>query len=550
MRIGEGGGDPVTGNTYAIKTMAVTPDSASGYSASQIEQLFEGLDPTAVAQAGGAHTAASQTLARIAAGLVQHVQVLNDSWSGSAAQAAVGSFQQLHQTAIGLAQASAQTGAVLSWLGETILPYYKNYKAPGNGIVGDVESLFGHNPQNSAAQAVMERLNNRLVQANTGLPDSVSQDLPKGGWLGGHANTTSGGPGSGGAGSGLPAGGGAVGGSGGAPNLGGAGGVGGGSVARIGGSGAGLRGVSPGTGTGVGGGVGASGGVGRLGGLSGGSPGTRLAGIGTPGGPGSGGVGPGAGLGSAGGPGSGGAGVPGGGIGGASGAGGPGGSGLGVGPGVPGLPGGGAAGAAGGEEGAGGTEVGFGGVGAGESGAGGAEGGAGFGGVGESAGGGPGAVGAEGGAAGAEGSAGGAEGGVGLAGLGSSPGGAGGTGAEGGGMGEGFGRSLASAPGGESLVDEGDGAVLGPDGMISAAPGPGADGMRGSLGGSAGTGDSAAADGELADAAAGRGGTGLPMLGSSAAGQRETERRRQAWMAEEDDVWAAEPEVVEPLIGA
>src|ERR1022692_3965512 len=201
MRIGGGGGyRAVTGNTYTVKTMAVTPASASGYTAPEIEELFSYLDPAAAEQAGSAHTAASKTLANIAEDLIKHVQVLNENWSGTAAQAAVVNFQQLHETAVGLAQASAQTGAVLSWLGETILPYYKNYQAPSNGVVGDLESLFGDNPQDKAAQAVMERLNNRLVQANGSLPASVSANLPR---LGaGNGTTTVSAGGSAGAGAG------------------------------------------------------------------------------------------------------------------------------------------------------------------------------------------------------------------------------------------------------------------------------------------------------------------------------------------------------------
>ncbi len=199
MRIGGGGGyRATTGGTYTIKTMAVTPEPASGYTASAIEELFSYLDPGATAQAGAAHTAASKTLTNIADDLVKHLQVLNENWSGTAAQAAVVNFQQLHETAIGLAQASAQTGAVLSWLGETILPYYKNYKAPGNGVVGDLESLFGHNPQNSAAQAVMERLNNRLAQANDGLPPSVSLHLSLTSQNNGHSSASTSSVGSGG----------------------------------------------------------------------------------------------------------------------------------------------------------------------------------------------------------------------------------------------------------------------------------------------------------------------------------------------------------------
>jgi uncharacterized protein YukE len=180
MRIGGGGGwGAITGNTYQIKTMPVASASASGMTASEIETLFSYLDPSAVAEAGKAHEAAAKTLQSTAESLVECAQALADGWSGTAAQASIGAFQQLHQTAVQLAQASAQTGEVLTWLGETILPYYKNWKAPSDGIVGTIESWFGSNPQDAAAQQVMQRLNDRLSQANAGLPASVSINPPK-----------------------------------------------------------------------------------------------------------------------------------------------------------------------------------------------------------------------------------------------------------------------------------------------------------------------------------------------------------------------------------
>lgn len=196
MLIGGGGGcGAITGNTYQIKTMAVTPASASGMKASEIEALFSYLDPSAVAEAGKAHTAAAKTLQSIADSLVRHAQALADGWSGTSAQASITAFQQLHQTAVQLAQASAQIGQVLTWLGEAILPYYKNWKAPSNGVIAAVESLLGSNPQDHAAQQVMQRLNDRLSQANAGLPASISIDPPKIGQAG-YAPTATGAGGS------------------------------------------------------------------------------------------------------------------------------------------------------------------------------------------------------------------------------------------------------------------------------------------------------------------------------------------------------------------
>ena len=483
MRIGGGGGwGAVTGNTYQIKTAAVTPAPASGLTASEIEAMFSYLDPSAVAEAGKAHAAAARTLQSVADSLVTHAQALAGGWNGTAAQGSIAAFRQLHQTAVQLAQASAQTGQVLTWLGETILPYYKNWKAPGNGIVGTIESLFGSNPQDKAAQQVMERLNDRLSQANSGLPASISIDLPQIGQAG-HAPATTGGAGSG-RGAGTAAAG---------VDL--TGGVRG--TAGAVGSGGGITGIHPG-GAGVSGrGPAASGGLGVVPAGPGGpvvAP-THLAGL-PPGG-----TVPGAG------------GLPGGPAG-VSGGGGPLGGGL-PGGGVPvGLPGGGGApgdGVAGGPEPFGpvpvsgrGTvpgasdEPGLGGEPTDPVGVPGADAP-------------PGAVGTFPGEPGAI------------------PGAPGEPGA--GGVGE-------SGPGGQGLVGEdvgfpsGQSSVMGSDGMIGAGPGiaegesgPGGNGVTGFVG---------------ADDAATEPFGGLPVTGGSGGGRREDERYRQAWMAEDADIWEGE----------
>ena len=451
MLMDGGGFGTITGNTFQIKQEAVTPGSASGLTAAEIEQLFSYLpDPSLVAESGRAHTAASEVLADIAESLAKHVQVLAEAWSGQAAQAAVTSFGQLHETAIGLAQASAKTGAVLSWLGETILPFYKNYKAPALSVIGHIEAAVGHNPSDIAAQQIMERLNNRLVEANTNLPPSVSKNLPAG--LREAQARLVPGPGSGGARAGAAAG--AVGGLAGAAG-GGAGGL-----------------ASGGTG-GPGGGA-----VGSLGGGSHGSPGATTTLASAPGGAGGSAPGPV----TPGGSGTGGSGAPG--------------------PVTPGGPGSG-----------GGTVPVLPGV--------------------------PGASGADGGTSGEV------------------PGGPGGPGLAG------------EGAGGEGMIGEGvvgvapgDSAVIGSDGMIGVAPGdPGAAGAEGAFAdgslGASGTGGTTGAtgfvgaDGAATDAAGqeAAGGTGFPMTGGAGGSRRETERHRQAWTAEDADVWEGQAETAPPQIG-
>ena len=483
MRIGgDGGWDAITGNTYQIKTMAVAPASASGMTASEIETLFSYLDPPAVAEAGRAHTAAAKTLQSIADSLVTHAQALAGGWSGTAAQGSIAAFQQLHQTAVQLAQASAQTGQVLTWLGETILPFYKNWKAPSNGIMGTIESWFGSNPQDQAAQQVMQRLNDRLSQANAGLPASVSINLPKVGPAG-RAPATTGGVGSAAGAGAAAAGAGPAGSVRGTVSL----------PADIGG----VTGVHPG-------GIGVSGpGPGGLGlvptGPGGPTPSsTHLAGL-----PPGGGTPPGVGS-LSGGPGGvpGGGGLPGGGL--------PGG-------GLPGgVPGGGSVlgGGVSGPDPFGSVPVSDQGT---VPGAGGEPG---FGSEPQAAGDAPdvGALPAEGVPHGAVGTFPGEPGGY------VEPG-AGGVGG--------------SGPGGQGLVGEdvgfpsGENAVMGSDGMIGTGPGM-AEGEFGS--GDAGATGFVGAD----DAATGPGG-GLPVTGGSSGGRRrENERYRQAWMTEDADIWEGE----------
>ena len=45
------------------------------------------------------------------------------------------------------------------------------------------------------------------------------------------------------------------------------------------------------------------------------------------------------------------------------------------------------------------------------------------------------------------------------------------------------------------------------------------------------------------------GGTGFPTGGAGAGGQRETERHRQAWMAEDADVWEGQADAAPSQIG-
>jgi hypothetical protein len=544
MIVDPGGFGTITGNSFPIKQSPVAPIPVGGLTAADIEQMFSYLpEGGMVQQSGAAHTQAGQILASIADVLIRHVQVLHESWSGTAAQAAVSNFEQLHQTAIGLARSSTQTGAVLTWLGGAITPF-RSYQAPGKGTAAD-----------EAARAAMDEFNGYLVQANSGLPATVNKNLPTGDNIDAVAPLV---PGS-------------------------VGGVAAGAAAAAASPTGGDGSVSPAqpdgggnvTGTNGGGSVGPVGGVSPKTGSGGTTPVTKLAGL-----PPGGGSTPGTGTGT----GTPGGSVPGGNV--------PGGNtgptgtdplgtvpvptgtpgsdnpgnpapgdsdvepvGLGSAPSESGDPAlGGLTGESGdpalggltGENGA----PGLGGF-TGESaepvglvGAPGEDGAPGLGGfTGESAE--PVGLGSMPGEDGGMLPFGGMSGDPGVGGVGGGPAGFGGDGAGGQGL-------IA-----EDITGDGpaDGAVIGPDGMIGTGPGAPAAGMDGGFAsGEAGAGNSGAtgfvgADDALGDPAAGAG-DGFPVTGGSGTGEPARERRRQAWMMEDADLWEGNAEHVPSQIGA
>lgn len=109
---------------------------------------------------------------------------------------------------------------------------------------------------------------------------------------------------------------------------------------------------------------------------------------------------------------------------------------------------------------------------------------------------------------------------------------------------------------GEDIVGDsaGDSAVVGPDGMIGAGPGVPGEGMEGGFAdGGVGVGNSGAtgfvgADDAVAAPAADSG-SGMPMSGAPASGDRDKERRREAWMSEDVDLWEGNADHVPSHIG-
>jgi hypothetical protein len=277
-----------------VKTHSVAESDVTGMTAAEVMDILHSLPSGEVAAAGAAHTRLGSTLEQIATRVTQHAHTLAQNWSGSAAQAAMTQFQSLHGQTATLAQQATQTGAVLSWLGNEVLPKFKALPDPtpaspmaadaqagaaageqaagpggavvgsvGGTIVGAVSGLFGGNAQaqaqaNQTAQQYLKALNTHLVQANQALPSPVGgSGMQTGG--GGPGTASHAGGSRSGPGTAVPGSGGAGGGAGNGTGTGTGSGPGTGGRVTVPKVGSGPGGGGSGTGTGTGAGSGRGG---------------------------------------------------------------------------------------------------------------------------------------------------------------------------------------------------------------------------------------------------------------------------------------------------
>ena len=192
MRVEDGGPNPYSadGKTYHVKVEGYYSSSTGGMTAEQAKALVDPTEPRPVADAGTAFTSASGALQEVAQNLIGHAQRLSGAWNGTAADTAMPQFQQLHDTAINLANASQATGSVLAWHATTIMQWYKDQinqlaqakQARLSGLGGLInkakDALEGHDPEDVAAANQMAKYNNRISQAYNSLPTTVTKNLP------------------------------------------------------------------------------------------------------------------------------------------------------------------------------------------------------------------------------------------------------------------------------------------------------------------------------------------------------------------------------------
>jgi hypothetical protein len=209
-----GAGAPASSSTnlgagasiYYLKINEVSPSEVSGMDVNQIMSILHGLDVDGVTEAADAHMNLASKLEQVASRLVSNAHTLAGSWQGTAAQAAMDKFQQMHNQTSQLAAQAKQTGQVLHWTAG-VMQKYKNLPTPqgesatqadeqtgariggaiggvpGSAIgdaTGAVAGFFGIGGGNQAkanaqAQKYLNALNQHLVAANNALPTTIGQ---------------------------------------------------------------------------------------------------------------------------------------------------------------------------------------------------------------------------------------------------------------------------------------------------------------------------------------------------------------------------------------
>jgi uncharacterized protein YukE len=140
-------GSASSGGDYNLlpHVVASNPSEVTGMDATTIMGILKNLNASEVARAGQAHLDLGQTLSRIADRLASNAQTLAQNWQGDAAQAAMNRFQSMHDQTAQLAQQATKAGNALSWLGNDVLPQFQGLPDPR------VTSTTAHDEQTGAS---------------------------------------------------------------------------------------------------------------------------------------------------------------------------------------------------------------------------------------------------------------------------------------------------------------------------------------------------------------------------------------------------------------
>lgn len=160
---------------FDIAMYCLTITKTQGLTLEQVKAQLQAITSEPVQQAAASYLKAANALAEAAKELPEHARRLAENWKGEPATRALHQLGQVHKTASELANKSHTTGSSLSWVGHTVLPWYKH-----QGDKMD-HGAFIDSGDDQDARDMLDRLNDRLAQGHNALPLEVHKDLPPAG---------------------------------------------------------------------------------------------------------------------------------------------------------------------------------------------------------------------------------------------------------------------------------------------------------------------------------------------------------------------------------
>jgi hypothetical protein len=179
-------------------TLPVTEDvafsqgSTSGYSWQQVKALLDATNPSAITNAGTAYTNLASTLKTAADRLAGQGGQLSNDWGGPTAVTAISQVQQLWQTAADLQANTYAAGATMQWYGPVLAAYKASPPTAATPSVtkGAHESAAkyqaavtaantaANNAADQQAQQHLAQLNSHMQTAFYNMPGAVNKNLP------------------------------------------------------------------------------------------------------------------------------------------------------------------------------------------------------------------------------------------------------------------------------------------------------------------------------------------------------------------------------------
>lgn len=143
------------------------PSDTSSMEAPEIMALLRSLDADGTRRAGERFSRLGTALNEIAVRIAGHSDHLARHWRGRAAAGAMRTFQDMHDYAATLAAQATQTGEVLKWMGNDVLPRYQHLPDPS--------SVHGVTREhaNTAARTYLKSLSDHVIAANKAMPSRI-----------------------------------------------------------------------------------------------------------------------------------------------------------------------------------------------------------------------------------------------------------------------------------------------------------------------------------------------------------------------------------------